>query len=171
MTLKSRPRASVSLSHKGQMPSPTTLEAFQFQLTDPAVTEDSQSLIIRNHSAVKWEGCLEWDSQSLSNFYLTDDWHDLFFSSSSFRDRGHLSAQRLLGIILEIDIWSAFYAVQLCKLSSLLYNNPSLSSVEHFGSPSGWWMWYEWEALLLLMFPNMSTLCPLPQQTLLPNVQ
>lgn len=133
MTLKSRPRSSISLSHKGQMPSPTTLEAFQFQLTDPAVTEDSQSLIIPNHSAVKWEGCLEWDSQSLSNFYLTDDWHDLFFSSSSFRDRGHLSAQRLLGIILEIDIWSAFYAVQLCKLSSLLYNNPSLSSVEHFG--------------------------------------
>lgn len=28
MTLKSRPRSSISLSHKGQMPSPTTLEAF-----------------------------------------------------------------------------------------------------------------------------------------------
>lgn len=64
-------------------------------------------------------------------FHLTKCRH--FFFSSSFRDRGYVSAPRILGIILETDIWLAFYAVQLCELSGLLYNNPSLPCVEHFG--------------------------------------
>lgn len=55
---------------EGQMPSPTTW-AFEFQLTKPAVIEESQSLIIPNHSAIVG-GLPGMVNKACPNFYLTD---------------------------------------------------------------------------------------------------